>query len=209
MKFKKLPGGIIAFRENENFDDFDEWEFHIDGENVGGIAKETKTEEQGHRVMAKGRLMVLVPIDKLGSFYRLTYPNGKEAKFLGYELNEIISKHNSRIARKDLNSNEKQSDDKSIKKTDNRSARPLKTPKKGNGVLDEGERKYLEAVLRPFKNEIEWVAKKERRVAKKEFIIVQLFREWFTLPCFEKGTMYEGMVRDCGYSPKELGLWTK
>lgn len=176
------------------------------------LEKEAK-EEKGHRVMVKDRLMVLVPLDNLGSCYLLTYPNGRERKFLGYEMNEIISKHNARISRKALYSHANGSDDKSNVQTDNRSVCPLKSTKKGKNVLDEGERKYLEAVLAPFKNRVAHIEKEySTRIVwckpNSERISVKIGTgDFILLPWFDKGTMYKGMVANCEYTAEELGLW--
>ena len=113
--------------------------------------------------------------------------------------------------KKDPKTNEKPKDDKSIKETTNRSARPLKSTENGKSVLDEGERKYLEAFLAPFKNRVKYIVKKHVSFNPSiEWITIKFDNgEAVVLPYFERGKMYKGMDDMREYSPKELGLWKK
>ena len=61
-------------------------------------------------------------------------------------------------------------------------------------ILDEKEKEYLSAVIRPFKDRIEFIAKRK------------MFDEAISLPYFKKGTMYKGMELYKEYTLKELGL---
>lgn len=72
-------------------------------------------------------------------------------------------------------------------------------------ILDEVEKRCLKAVIRPFKDRVNYIAKKGVR---KEYIQIVLKKdnECFFLPYFEKGTMYKGMELNKKYTLKELGL---
>ena len=75
-------------------------------------------------------------------------------------------------------------------------------------ILDEVEKRYLKAVIRPFKNRVKSVAKAESVFANKQFIKINLNvpSDWMTLPDFEKCSMYNGMLENKEYTLKELGL---
>ena len=71
-------------------------------------------------------------------------------------------------------------------------------------LLDDAERRYLSAVIRPFRND-------EMRICKKndgdyEEYIFFAGEKSFYLPNFEAGTMYKGMELGRGYMLEELGL---
>lgn len=70
-------------------------------------------------------------------------------------------------------------------------------------ILDEKEKEYLSAVIRPFKDRIEFIAK--RRMFD-DYICIGLNNEAMSLPYFKKGTMYKGMESYKKYTLKELGL---
>ena len=76
-------------------------------------------------------------------------------------------------------------------------------------VLDTVEKRYLENLLRPFKDKVKFVEKREYR--NKEHIYIQINRnhmyEWIGLPYFKKNTMYKGMKSEKEYTLKELGLF--
>lgn len=75
-------------------------------------------------------------------------------------------------------------------------------------ILDEEEKKYLSAVIKPFKNRVEYIIKKlsfYNRTA--EYIEIELINDdCIMLPYFDKRTMYKGMEIDKKYTLKELGL---
>lgn len=71
-------------------------------------------------------------------------------------------------------------------------------------ILDETERKYLSSVIKPFRNKVEYVKKKD--LIDEEFIEFELEDERFDFPCFKKGSMYKGMIAENTYSLEELGL---
>lgn len=73
-------------------------------------------------------------------------------------------------------------------------------------VLDTVEKRYLENLLRPFKNKVEFVKKKE--FINKEYLLFKLnIDDWIVLPSFKKNSMYKGMKSEKGYTLKELGLF--
>ena len=72
-------------------------------------------------------------------------------------------------------------------------------------ILDEKEKKYLSAVIRPFKGKVDYIKKFD--ITGKEFIYIHLKNnEDIDFPYFKKGTMYKGMKLDKRYTLKELGL---
>lgn len=74
-------------------------------------------------------------------------------------------------------------------------------------VLDKVEKKYLSAVIRPFKKEIKYIRKNIfRLVDKYEYIEINLGGEAIVFPNFKKGTMYKNMKPNKKYTLKELGL---
>lgn len=81
-------------------------------------------------------------------------------------------------------------------------------------VLDEKEKKYLSAVIKPFRDRVVYIHKVEA-VYPAQFISIRLKRydyakeaayEYFDLPYFKKDTMYIGMEVKKEYTLKELGL---
>lgn len=74
------------------------------------------------------------------------------------------------------------------------------------GILDEAEKRYLKAVIRPFKNRVRYISK-EKCYDGDCYISVELDSdEHINLPYFKKETMYNGMGEDKEYTLKELGL---
>ena len=72
-------------------------------------------------------------------------------------------------------------------------------------ILDEAEKRYLKAVIRPFKNRVINIRKRES-YDNSYYIFICLYDCNITLPMFKKGTMYNGMEEDKRYTLKELGL---
>jgi hypothetical protein len=73
-------------------------------------------------------------------------------------------------------------------------------------ILDEVEKKYLADVVRPFRSKVRSVYKMVSICSNKEFICIQLRDENFTLPYFEKGTMYKEMQTGKRYTLEKLGI---
>lgn len=72
-------------------------------------------------------------------------------------------------------------------------------------ILDDVEKEYLSAVIRPFKNRISDIVKRNFD-SEKSYIAIHINSESVYFPYFKKGTMYEGMEADKKYTLKELGL---
>lgn len=192
-----------------------------------------------HKVrIEKGKYAEFIPFSQSGEIVLLDFGESLVCCPWG-QANIDIAKHNERVSKAEMDcalrkalerllsqasecednrkkapkANEKPKDDKSINETPNRSARPPKPTEKGKSVLDERERKYLEAVLAPFKNRVAHIEKEySTRIVwckpNSERISVKIGTgDFILLPWFDKGTMYKGMVANCEYTAEELGLW--
>lgn len=71
-------------------------------------------------------------------------------------------------------------------------------------ILDDAEKRYLKGVIRPFRNEVLSI-RKLSFVSEQIVIQMKSYIE-IKLPCFEKGTMYQGMENGREYTLEELGL---
>lgn len=67
------------------------------------------------------------------------------------------------------------------------------------------KKRYLEAVIGPFKDKITYISK-EIDFSREYYIYIDLDDDSIRLPNFKKGTMYNGMEEDKKYTLKELGL---
>lgn len=78
-------------------------------------------------------------------------------------------------------------------------------------ILDKEEKEYLENVLKPFRNKINYIGKIKYSVSntndKRAFIGIDLIDEVFSLPNFDLDLMYKGMEFNKKYTLKELGLF--
>lgn len=79
-------------------------------------------------------------------------------------------------------------------------------------VLDNAEKKYLSAVIRPFRNDVLFIMKYEECFSSRDYIAIW-YRDkingevnYCTLPKFEKDTMYKNMEVSKHYTLEELGL---
>ena len=75
-------------------------------------------------------------------------------------------------------------------------------------VLTDEEKEYLSTVLKPFRNEIEYIYKCSTYRGEKEYIAIsfkKITRDMF-FPEYPTGTMYKGMIRNKEYSLDDLGL---
>ena len=71
--------------------------------------------------------------------------------------------------------------------------------------LNDEEREYLRAVIKPFRDQIEYIVK--YRIPGEEYIkIVLRDLDAANLPAFSPGSMYTGMESDKEYTVEELGL---
>ena len=74
-------------------------------------------------------------------------------------------------------------------------------------ILDDAEREYLAAVIRPFRKEVDTISKFHSWDDCSQYIYIETKDNHFaTLPFFPKDTMYKGMKEGKHYSLKELGL---
>ena len=81
-------------------------------------------------------------------------------------------------------------------------------------ILDDAEKRYLENVIRPFRDKASFIMKHHESLRELEQIIIGYKsnllddndRSYFGLPPFKSGAMYEGMESDLKYSLEELGL---
>ena len=73
-------------------------------------------------------------------------------------------------------------------------------------ILDEKEKEYLSAVIKPFKTRVDYISKQCDSDFERQFIVIELFDDTVYLPFFNKNTMYKGMETDKEYTLKELGL---
>ena len=79
----------------------------------------------------------------------------------------------------------------------------IKLPKP---ILDEKEKEYLSAVIKPFRDRIDYIAKVNLSNRREYILIKMKTMEMISLPFFAAGTMYKGMENDKDYTLKELSL---
>ena len=79
-------------------------------------------------------------------------------------------------------------------------------------ILDEKEKEYLRAVIRPFRDRVKYITK-IKGCMKNEYIAIYIKSinesesgERVPLPYFKKNTMYKGMEQSKKYTLEELGL---
>lgn len=75
-------------------------------------------------------------------------------------------------------------------------------------ILDEEEKKYLSAVIKPFKKNVLYIVKVyDLYNGNHQLLTIALKGDRFIqFPSFEKDTMYKGMIPNRYYTLKELGL---
>lgn len=74
-------------------------------------------------------------------------------------------------------------------------------------VLDDVEREYLSAVIKPFRENIEYIRKNKSAYKDKQFISIGFYDDdYMYFPFFENDAMYKGMELDKKYSLEELDL---
>ncbi len=71
-------------------------------------------------------------------------------------------------------------------------------------VLDDVEKAYLSAIIKPFRVKVGYVKKID--CGKREFLKIYLEDDSIPFPFFTKGTMYTGMECEKDYTLEELGL---
>lgn len=74
-------------------------------------------------------------------------------------------------------------------------------------ILNDAEKEYLSAVIKPFRNRVDYIMKEENICSSTEFIHIDLSDgDIADFPNFKAGTMYKGMEIDKSYTLQELGL---
>lgn len=74
-------------------------------------------------------------------------------------------------------------------------------------ILDEAEKEYLSAVIKPFRSRVEYIVKWKIYNDFKQFLHIELYGgDCLTFPKFKADTMYRGMEVDKFYTLQELGL---
>ena len=78
-------------------------------------------------------------------------------------------------------------------------------------ILDDVEKEYLSAVIKPFRNKIATISKLHTydniNYENNEYIYFGMKdRRGYSLPLFKQGTMYKGMQQGKHYTLQELGL---
>lgn len=79
-------------------------------------------------------------------------------------------------------------------------------------ILDEVEKRYLKNIIRPFKNNVDWVMLIKNAILAEEGVNNVRIRvhlknnDFITLPFFKKGTMYKAMQPNVKYTLKDLGI---
>jgi len=74
-------------------------------------------------------------------------------------------------------------------------------------ILDDAERRYLSAVIRPFRDRVTSICKGKDTTSKRECLTIFVSKyDRCSLPWFEAGTMYKGMKMYKEYTLEELGL---
>ena len=71
-------------------------------------------------------------------------------------------------------------------------------------ILDDIEKEYLSAVIKPFRDRVKYIQKKHNNVC--EYITICVIGESVSFPYFKKGTMYKNMKINKKYSLVELEL---
>lgn len=71
-------------------------------------------------------------------------------------------------------------------------------------ILDDIEKEYLSAVIKPFRNKVKCITKQKHH--DEEYIVVCFEKTCMNFPTFPKGQMYKGMELLRFYSLEELGL---
>lgn len=75
------------------------------------------------------------------------------------------------------------------------------------GILDKVEKEYLEAVIKPFRDQVDYIEKYSFDDEDTEFICIAFKNDnSFSFPAFKKRAMYAGMLPLKEYTLKELGL---
>lgn len=75
-------------------------------------------------------------------------------------------------------------------------------------ILDKVEKRYLENVLRPFKDKVEFIRKDFHCSKSQDYIHIGIKNNLdMDFPNFQRGTMYKGMEENKPYTLEKLGLF--
>lgn len=112
---------------------------------------------------------------------------GKGKAYIGMTIQELENKYNDKILE--------------VKRPTQ-----YKTTFMKKEILDEAEKRYLRAVIRPFKDKVTYIEKTNGWNG--YYICIRLKSDdGISLPYFRSNKMYKGMEIDKEYSVKELGLY--
>lgn len=81
----------------------------------------------------------------------------------------------------------------------------LKEPKVEH-VLDDVEKRYLKNVIRPFKDKIIYIRKRNDCETGWEYLHFKIANDDIYFPYFKKGTMYKNMQNGKEYTLEKLGI---
>lgn len=73
-------------------------------------------------------------------------------------------------------------------------------------ILDDVEKAYLSAVIKPFRKDIKYIAKYTFSTEAEYVKICLNCNDYIVFPNFKRGTMYKGMKTNKEYTLEELGL---
>lgn len=73
-------------------------------------------------------------------------------------------------------------------------------------ILDDVEKAYLSAVIKPFRNDVEYIEKRIFSTGAEYIRICLTEDETVNFPNFKRGTMYKGMETSKIYTLEDLGL---
>ena len=76
-------------------------------------------------------------------------------------------------------------------------------------ILDDVEKAYLSAVIKPFRKDVEWIERMDNSFVngnQHQFLCISLTNDYCCLPLFKKDTMYKGMEVNKRYTLEELGI---
>ena len=79
-------------------------------------------------------------------------------------------------------------------------------------ILDEVEKEYLSNIIKPFRDRVKYIAKRDYEMSYENEYIFIVFNDdgcmqiKMCFPSFKKGTMYKGMEANKQYSLEDLGL---
>ena len=79
-------------------------------------------------------------------------------------------------------------------------------------ILDDNEKEYLSGVIKPFRDKVKCIVKRDYEMSYENEYIFIVFNDdgcmqiKMCFPSFKKGTMYKGMELNKNYTLEELGL---